>query len=141
MTSKKITSLTHTRRKGAAAIEFAIAASMLITLMLGCTDFGRFVYVYVVVNNAASEGATYGSLNGITKFGSLGAWQTAVVNAAVGETTVHPIVAADVTVDGAAVANSLCKVTVTHQFTVLVPWPGMPQSATLTCTAAMPLIK
>ena len=93
--------------------------------MLGCTDFGRFVYVYVVVNNSASEGATYGSLNGISKFGSLGAWKTAVANAAVGETTVQPILAADVTVDGAAVANGLCKVTVFRRFGWqywLLPW-------------------
>ena len=140
MTSKKTISAIQTRRKGAAAVEFALTASFLVMLMLGCTDFGRFVYQYVEMSNAASEGATYGSLHGIAKFGNLGAWTTAVQNAAIGETTSISLQTSNVTVDGAAVSTGLCRVTVTQNFQVLIPWPGLPQTVTLTRQVAMPLM-
>ena len=139
MTPKKNISAVQAGRKGAASVEFAIAAYFLLMLMLACTDFGRFVYVYVEMSNAAREGANFGSLHGIAEFGNIGAWKTAVANAAIGETTALSIAASDVTVDGAAVASGLCRVTVEQQFQVLIPWPGLPATVTLTCKVVMPL--
>lgn len=140
MTSRKLQSATDARRKGAAAVEFALAGSILVMLMLAATDLGRFVYVYVTMSNAAGEGATFGCQHGVTEFGSVGAWETAVVNATVEETTILPVDADDVTVDSSALTSGLCRVTVAQQFDVLFPWPWLPESLTLTREVVMPLI-
>jgi len=47
------------RRRGASAVEFALVLPLLITIVLGCVDFGRFAYTYIAVSNAAREGAYF----------------------------------------------------------------------------------
>lgn len=49
--------------KGAAAVEFALVASLLITLLFGVIDFGWMINRDTLLNNAAREGAREGSLN------------------------------------------------------------------------------
>src|SRR5574340_571234 len=44
-------------RSGVALVEFAIILPVLITIVLGCVDFGRFAYTYIAVTNAARVGA------------------------------------------------------------------------------------
>lgn len=44
-------------RSGASAVELALVLPVLITLVLGAVDFGRFAYTYIAVSNAAREGA------------------------------------------------------------------------------------
>ncbi len=45
------------RRRGAAAVEFALVAPLLVTLMLGAADIGQAVGVSEVVTNASRAGA------------------------------------------------------------------------------------
>ncbi len=49
--------------EGAAAVEFALVAGLLITLLFGIIDFGWMVNRDTMVNNAAREGAREASLN------------------------------------------------------------------------------
>jgi Flp pilus assembly protein TadG len=54
------------RRRGAAAVEFAVCLPLLVTLLLGLFEVGRAVEVQNVVNNCAREGArdaSFGSAN------------------------------------------------------------------------------
>ncbi len=44
-------------RRGAAAIELAIIMPVLLLLIFGCFDFGRFAYVSIAVTNAVRAGA------------------------------------------------------------------------------------
>ena len=46
---QKVRSVTR-RRRGAAAAELAILLPVLVTIVLGCVDFGRFVYNYIAVD-------------------------------------------------------------------------------------------
>jgi len=48
------------RRRGDSLVEFALIVSVLMTIIIGIIDFGRAVYAYSVVANAAREGARYG---------------------------------------------------------------------------------
>ena len=116
-----------------------MTASLLVLIMLGCVDFGRFVYVYVTVSNSAREGANFGSLHGIAEFGNVGNWSTAVTNAAVAETTQLPIIASEVTVDTSTLSSQIVTVQVVHQFTTLTAWPGLPATLTLTRKVVMPI--
>ncbi|QDV83381.1 TadE/TadG family type IV pilus assembly protein [Planctomycetes bacterium TBK1r] len=50
------------RRKGAAAVEFALVAPFLILLVLGIIEFGRGMMVQQLLTNASREGAREAAL-------------------------------------------------------------------------------
>lgn len=54
--------MTKRPQKGAALVEAAIALPLLLLVLLGASDFGRLSYVSVLLANAASAGARFGSL-------------------------------------------------------------------------------
>src|SRR5438874_495261 len=47
------------RRRGAAIVEFAVVAPILVTLVLGIIEVGRLVQIAQMATNAAREGARY----------------------------------------------------------------------------------
>ena len=47
----------HARRRGAAAVEFAVAAPLLLLFVLGIIDVGQFINVGQTVSNASRKGA------------------------------------------------------------------------------------
>ncbi len=49
-------------QKGAAAVEFAIIAPLLFTIIFGIIEFGLLLYDKQVITNASREGARYGIL-------------------------------------------------------------------------------
>ena len=51
------------RRRGAAAVEFAIVAPLFFTLVFGMIEFGRIMMVEQVITNAAREGARVGVID------------------------------------------------------------------------------
>src|ERR1051326_2138165 len=53
----------HPRRSGQAMIELAIVLPVLLFLMLGVIEMGRYMYIGILVGNAARAGAAYGSKN------------------------------------------------------------------------------
>jgi Flp pilus assembly protein TadG len=54
------------RRRGAAVVEFAIVAPVLIMLLLGMIEFGRVMMAMELLNNAARNGARAAVLSGST---------------------------------------------------------------------------
>ncbi len=52
------------RRRGVAAVEFAVVASLLFVLVLGIIEFGRAMMVLEMLNNAARNGVRVGALKG-----------------------------------------------------------------------------
>ncbi len=65
------------RRRGVAAVEFAVIASLLFTLLLGIVEIGRAMMVLELLNNAARNGVRTATINGSTR----GDVATAVTNA------------------------------------------------------------
>ena len=146
---QKVRSVTR-RRRGAAAAELAILLPVLVTIVLGCVDFGRFVYNYIAVVNAARAGAAYGSMNNYTT-STLSTWQAGVVQATkdemaqqVGTANVSNIT---VTVVASRDSNGLRRVRVTasYPFTTIMQWNwsglGLPNSFTLSQQAELRLIR
>src|SRR5437763_13477703 len=64
-------------RRGVAAVEFAVIASLLFTLLLGMVEIGRALMVLELLNNAARNGVRTATINGSTR----GDVATAVTNA------------------------------------------------------------
>jgi Flp pilus assembly protein TadG len=53
----------RTSRSGQSLVEFALTATLLISLLLGIVDFGRAYYTQVQIKNAVAEGGYYAIQN------------------------------------------------------------------------------
>ena len=109
---------------GVAIVEFALALPLLIMLLVGLIEYGRYTYFSVEVANAAHAGAQYGSQNSTT-----GQDVTGMKNAAIadGQNAIFPLTAAAVT------AKNVCAC-----------WNGVSGTAPTaaqcgTCTTARPV--
>ena len=116
-------------RRGVALVELAISLTLLLTIVLGCVDAGRFAYSYISVSNATSEAATFASLHAPGEFGEMEQWTAAVRQRAIDEAPrLNPqIAAADFNVDTSVLSQGLISVSVAYTFETLVPWPHLPQ--------------
>jgi len=57
----------HSQHRGQTLVEFALVLPVFILLVVMIFDFGRGVYYYSALHNAAREGARYGAVNHITE--------------------------------------------------------------------------
>ena len=136
--------------KGQALVELALSLPMLLALLIGVAEFGRFAYFAIEVTNAAHAGAAYGAQNNITAMDNSGMQSHAT------STTGD---AADVTaMTAAATQYCLCTGSATHntcnpkpcsQFITYVQvnttasvspmfkYPGLSKTFTLTGQATM----
>ena len=48
--------------RGQSLTEFALALVILLTLVAGVVDLGRMFFAYIIIRDAAQEGAVYGSI-------------------------------------------------------------------------------
>src|SRR5262245_61847871 len=75
-------------RQGAAAIEVSIVTPILLLLVMGCVDYGRFAYALIAVANAARAGAGVGIMTQYpdpTTGNGLANWQMSVCTAVADE--------------------------------------------------------
>jgi Flp pilus assembly protein TadG len=122
-------------RRAAAATELALVLPLLMTIVLGCVDFGRIAYAYVAVANASRVGAEYGATHKFTPY-TQPSW-TSRLRQGVADEMAH-VTAFDpaklqTTISTAADAYGLVRVTVDveYPFESVVPWPGIPQNVLL----------
>lgn len=133
------------RRDGAASLEFALLLPLLLTLILGAIDFGRFAHSLIAVTNASRAGAGFAS-NHPTTNASLANWKAKVREIVLAElsqtlpgtglvendvTTTIP--APTISGTGASLRKSV-SVTVSAPFRSVLSWPLLPQNVTLTRT-------
>jgi len=122
-------------RPAAAAAELVVLLPVLLLLVLGALDFGRFAYTYIAVTNAARAGAGYGSANPYTT-ATFATWQANVQQAVADELNGVPGFNAAqlaVTTNVVSEAGGLWRVEVqaSYPFQTLIPWVGIPQNLTL----------
>lgn len=67
--------------RGQSLVEFAMAATLMIFLLLATIDFGLAFFSWIALRDAAQEGATYGSLKPPNSYSDLGNIRTRVKNA------------------------------------------------------------
>ncbi len=118
--------------RGSALVEFAIASTVALTMIFGIIDFGRGLYTYHLVANAARAGSRYAMVRGSTCAVAgcpvtSGQVQTYVRGLAPGIDTSSLTVVATwpggATCLGASTAGPGCPVTVTvtYPFKFMVP--------------------
>jgi len=128
-----------------AAVEFVVILPLLLTLVLGCVDFGRFAYSQIAVTNAARAGAAYAMMNAYLAADET-AWIAQVQQAARDEMSQQTgYVAANLLVQTSSFtdANGLRRVQITagYPFQMIVPWPGIPNSLILQAIVQMRAIR
>jgi Flp pilus assembly protein TadG len=110
---------------GAAAVEFALVALILFTLLLGTIQFGYNFFEYISVAHAAREGV---------RWAALGADEATVDARAQAAAPGLSLPASSITVTPIPATYSV-QVSVTHPRTVLVPIPFVELPHTITSTA------
>ena len=68
------------KRRGAAAVEFAVVAPVLLIMVFGMVDMGRMIMVQQLMNDAAREGARTAALGG-SSFGEVSSRVSAFLDA------------------------------------------------------------
>ena len=123
-------------RKGAAAVEFAFVLPVLVTILIGATDFGRCYYSAIAVTNAARSGAAYASMNSSTASSqsALLAGVTSAVTDELSQSSAIDTSKVTVTISTTTEASGLTRtsVQVTYPFTTIVNWSYIPSSFNLT---------
>jgi Flp pilus assembly protein TadG len=140
---------------GTSMVEFALVAPVLIFLLIGLIEVGRYTYFGILAANAARAGVQYGAQSLYTAQDITG-----MTNAAVGDAQNLPNWTAS---NGGITANYLCsqngsvaspcvtatpaagtvyyvKVTVTGTFKSLLNYPGIPNGVPISASAMMRVI-
>jgi Flp pilus assembly protein TadG len=139
--------LRHRRnRRGGALVEAAICLPLLVGLVFGCVDFGRFAYTYIAVTNAVRAGAATGSVRSFTP-DSYSDWELGVRQAVIAEmegipgfdeTQLQfetPILYAD------PEQPRRFRLEISYPFETLANWPLVPNQVTMRRSLEMPLIR
>jgi len=101
------------RTRGQSLVEFALCLPLLMLIFAGIFDLGRAFNAYIIITNAAREGAYYGSLNPQDSNGIV----TRVIEEAQGSGIA--LTADDITIDSSGVSGTPISVTVSYQFTMI----------------------
>jgi len=130
---------------GVAAFELVCVLPMLITLVFGCVDFGRFGYTYIAVTNGARAGADFASTNRYTTANASN-WTAKVRQAVEDEMSQMPgFDSANLTVASPAPTQDgifrLVTVQATYDFRTIVTWPALPNRVALSRTVGMRVIR
>lgn len=130
-------------RAGTAAVELAFAMSVLVLILFGAIDFGRFATRYIAVTNAARVGAGFGSANP-PEPADVAAWQGEVRQHVLNEmsgSTSNVTVNATIIDEGSPSSFKRVEVTVNSPFPLFLDLPGLPSQLQLTRTVSMRAIE
>ncbi len=121
-------------RHGVAASELALILPLLLSVVLGAIDLGRFAHTYIAVTNAARSGAGFAAMNSYTTT-TKSVWDASlkqvvqdemqqVIDDASGFSDSDLIVFANRSFDDGSLWR--VRVDVTFPFETVVPWPTIP---------------
>jgi Flp pilus assembly protein TadG len=143
-------------QRGLALVELALATPLLMLLLVGIIEVGRFAYFSILVGNAAQAGAQYGA-GSLTNALDVAGMQSAALNDGQnvpGLTVASPAPSSfcqcynGTTTTTIACSQTSCplagyhrnvyvQVTTRGSFTPLFNYPGLPGSLTVTRTVTM----
>jgi Flp pilus assembly protein TadG len=113
-------------RRGTTSVEFAICAMAIVLIMVGFTEFGRLVWTFEVLQEAASEGARCMGLraNSCAASGAYSSANTTTYIVGLATSRGVTITSAMVTLTPAAVcggASGFSQVSISYDFTTVAP--------------------
>jgi len=126
------------------AVEMAIILPLLVTIVLGCVDLGRFAHAFIAINNAARAGSGFACLHPVTATTQskwhqqirqtveteLGArFDPSLLDVPPPEVSIEP--------DG----RKRVRVEVSYPFETIVPWPMLPTDMSLRRAVEMRFIR
>jgi Flp pilus assembly protein TadG len=139
--------------RGQSVLELALVLPVLLLLLIGTIEIGRFAYYSIVVSNAARAGAQYGAQNLIAAGDQTGIQTAAKNDANIAGLTVTSDLRCGCTGTTAQLSGTcptpptLCtlpehplvyvEVNASHKFNSLFNYPGLPASLTLSSTEKM----
>lgn len=135
----------HCSRRGMAAVEFAVVLPLLMTLILGGLDFGRFAQTHIAVTNAARVGADVATMHPPTPV-TLDLMK-ATIRQAVEEELAHlngfspANLAVVVTILNEGEYLWQAQVEVSYPFHTVIDWPGVPNTVNLSRVVVMRVIR
>lgn len=143
---------------GQTLLELALLLPIFLVLLMGMFDLGRYMYIYILVGNAARAGAAYGAQSLAQSADTTGI-QTAAQNdyqnnGGVSALTVNSSFSCGCDVAGAAPTSVACtgtgagtcasghwvvtlSVTASGTYSALFPYPGIPASISVSDTATV----
>lgn len=134
------------RRRGAALVEAGISLALLLTLVFGCLDFGRFAYSYIVLTNSLRTGAGVGATRPVSP-STQAQWEAAVQTAIVDELQsvanfdANNLVVATPVVTKVPGGTSRLRLEASYPFKTIVNWPFISNEVTMWRAVEMPFIR
>jgi Flp pilus assembly protein TadG len=139
---------------GASLVEFAILLPVMVFLLMGVIEIGRYTYYAILAANAARAGAPYGSQNTTTADDITGMTNAAIADeGSVPQFSPSPTPLCSTnggaTLSTCAAAGSngpaagtiyYVQVVVTGTFTTLFHYPGIPNNVPITGSATMRVV-
>jgi Flp pilus assembly protein TadG len=129
---------------GSAALELAVISPLILLLLIGVVDYGRAFFTSVTVTNAARAGAEFGA-QGPTTSGDTVAMRKFAQGDAQEAGTISVSARRYCECGGVSHACTACasgaapdvfvEVTATKALSMLLPYPGLPRTVTITRTA------
>ena len=121
-------------RPGQSLVEFALILGVLVWILFGVLDLGRVAQAYIVIKNAAREGAYYGSMHPGDS--------SAIKGRVVGEAEYSGVTIAPdgVTISLTGGSGDPIRVTVTYDVSLLMGWAVGRQSLHLSAHVEMAVI-
>ena len=152
------------RQSGQALVEMALVVPLLLLLVLGVIEIGRYAYISILIGNAARAGADYGAQSK-GQSTCLAPFPCGIQTAAYNDFQNNGLPASSFTVtasdtcgcdSGGSVTNYACStdpgscpagsrwvvfvsVTASGQFNALFNYPGIPTPLTISRTATIPV--
>lgn len=130
---------------GQTVLELALLLPLLLLLLVGVIEIGRYAYFDILVSNAARAGAQYGAQS-LIQAADVNGIKTAAQNDGLGTmtiTTTQQCGCAAGTLGGCPTGGACLQplvyvqVTASEKFNSLFSYPGLPNSLTLTSTVTM----
>lgn len=118
---------------GAEFVEAALALPLLLLVVLGIMDFGMMFQQYMVITNAAREGARVAVLPGYTGTDAQARAQQYITSAFLsggGTPTIPAPTTANVVIGGNCITTVSMSVTYPHQFLFISGWGFPPKTLT-----------
>jgi Flp pilus assembly protein TadG len=130
---------------GQTVVELALLLPMVLMLLIGLIEIGRYAYFDILISNAARAGAQYGAQS-VIQAADVAGIKTAAQNDGLAAMTITTQQECGCTAGalGGCPSGAVCplplvyvQVTATDTYNSLFSYPGLPRSLTLTSTVTM----